>query len=629
MTDFPTYDLQVILDTLFKTRKVYPGLGNGTLTDIPGTVLGKLDPPIDISNIKSLPEWDIGFEPRRYKRSYPKQPLIAYEPHIQTSSKELTAEVDEDALMNYLKARYPTSYLYLKTGVGVIDRGSAILSLEEFLPKDRVDALRAVKIAIAKAAKEAADAGKPRIVKLTDSCALMYTACYPTYDYGIWRSIQMADVSGHLNGGRYTNRRTKSGKVPRNSHDDVEDNFVPTHVVSIWGPGIIDWISPTVPFKHPWDRSPDEPWTLAEVDVLHAEVLTDSDPTTHYTYTRFPKEPVTVVAKHVKHNEQWYAKYLRLLGRGAPSPVLMAGKAVTCKVKAFMCPAGRSLKLIEDAWCGECRGTVRYSRLGDAFCEDCGLISDYPGIDEFEDGYVEGPSTIDYEPLSNFKVGARAKDFVEASTIPAGDLVHGNGIHIGGKVGVAALVKEAHSLSTATKGKAESKTVINLALGGKPLSRRYSTVRNSYSALVIRARVSVLSGVVRGYMGAIQGVATEVTYGRILDEVRDWERANRCILPESEVKHGVKPESYNAVDTCREEGWLSIVIQHIKLAARDGTKLTAADLVKVTGLTRKEVDLCNDILSGTRIRRRTGVCGQPRIKIIPRGRNKLLKLIRS
>lgn len=458
----------------------------------------ELDPPIDLSNIKPLPEWDIGFEPRSYKRSYPKHPLVAYDPHIQTSSKELTAEVDEDALMNYLKARYPASYLYLKLGIGFIDRGSAILSIEEFLPDDRVDAIRSAKTAIAKSAKDASDAGKPRIIKLTDSCDMMCTACYPTYDCGIWHSIQMADVSGHLNGGRYTDRRTKAGKVLRNSHDDVDDNFVPTHIVSIWGPGIIDWTNPIMPCKHPWDRSPEEPWTFAKVDVLHAEVLTDSDPTTHYTYAKRPQGPVTVVAKPVKHNEQWYAKYLRQLGRGAPSPVLMAGKAVTCKVKAFMCPAGRSLKLIEDAWCGECGGTVRYSRLGDAFCEDCGLISDYPGIDEFEDGYVEGPSTIDYEPLSNFKVGARAKDFVEASTIPAGDLVHGNGIHIGGKVGVAALVKEARSLSTATRGKPESKTVINLALGGKPPARRYSTVRNSYNAPVIRARVSVLSGVVSG-----------------------------------------------------------------------------------------------------------------------------------
>jgi hypothetical protein len=590
----------------------------------------ELDPPIDTSKIKPLPKWEIGFEPGRYKRSYPKHHLIAYEPHTHTSSKELTAEVDEEALMNYLKARYPASYLYLKPGIGVIDRSSAILSLEEFLPKDKVDALRVVKIAIAKSAKDASDAGKPRIIKLTDSCDLMCTACYPTYDCGIWHSIQMADVSGHLNGGRYTDRRTKAGKVPRNSHDDVDDNFVPTHVVSIWGPGIIDWTSPIMPFKHPWDRSPDEPWTFAEVDALHADALTDSDPTTHYTYTKFPGRPVTVVSKLVKHNEQWYAKYLRLLGRGAPSPVIMAGKAVTHRIKACFGPeGGRIFRLVEDVRCPECGGIIRYSRLGDAFCEDCGLISDYPGIDMFEDGYGECPSTIDYDPLRNFEVGARAKDAAEASVIPAVDLVRGNGIHTGGKAGVAALAKEARSLSKATKGKPEPNTVINLALSGKHLSRRYSTIRNSYNALVIRARVSVLSGVDRGYRCAIQGVATEATYGRILDEVRDWERANRGILPKPKVKPGAKPENYNEVDTCREEGWLSVVIQHIKLAAKDGKKLTAADLVRVTGLTRKEVDLCIDVLSGTRVRRRTGVCGQPRIKIVPRGRDKRLKLIRS
>ena len=538
-------------------------------------------------------------------------------------SDELTAEVDEDALLNYLKARYPASYLYLnpaaepqdrilKPGIGVIDRSSAILSIEEFLPEDRVDAIQAAKVVIAKSAKDAADAGKPRIVKLTDSCDLMYTACYPIHDCGIWHSIQMADVSGHLNGGRYTDRRTKAGKVPRNSHDDVENNFVPTHVVSICGPGIIDWTCPIVPCKHPWDRSPDEPWTFAEVDALHADVvLTDADPTTHHTYTKFPQGPVTVVAKPVKHNEQWYAKYLRLLGRGAPSPVSMAGEAVTCRVKAFMGPAGRPFKLVEDAWCEECGGTIRYSKLGGAVCEDCGLISEYPGVDEFEDGYDEGPSMTDYEPLSNFEVGA-------TSTIPAGDLVRGNGMYVGGKAGVTTLAKEARSLSKTTKGKPEHKTAIDLDTDGRLPSRRYSTVRNSYGA-----GTSAFSGT----DSSVQGVATWVTYGQILDEVQDWERINRGILPKPEVKHGAKPGNYNAVDTCREEGWLSIIIQHIKLAAKGGDVLTVADLVRITGLTRKEVDLCIDILSGTRIRRRTGICGQPRIKVVPRGRNKLLKLI--
>ena len=500
--------------------------------------------------------------------------------------------------MNYLKARYPVSYLYIKPGIGIIDHGSAILSIEEFLPGDRVDAIRAAKIAIAKSAKDAADAGKPRIIKLTEACDLMCTAYYPIHDCGIWHSIQMVDVSGHLNGGRYIDRRTKAGKVPRNSHDDVENNFVPTHVVSICGLGIIDWTSPIVPCKHPWDRSPDELWTFAEIDALHADVLTDADPTTHYTYTKFPKGPVTVVAKLVKHNERWYAKYLRLLGRGAPSPV-------------FMDPAGQSFKLVRDARCEECGGVVRYFKLGDVVCEDCGLISEYPGVDEFEDGYDEGPSTADYEPLSNFEVGA-------ASTIPAGDLVRDNGMYVGGKAGVTALAKEARSLSKIIKGKPEHKIAIDLDIGGRLPARRYSTVRNGYGA-----GTSVFSGV----DSSVQGVATCVTYGQILDEVQDWERINRGILPKPEVKHGAKPGNYNAVDTCREEGWLSIIIQHIKLAAKDGDDLTAADLVRITGLTRKEVDLCIDILSGTRIRRRTGVCGQPRIKVVPRGRNKLLRLI--
>ena len=134
---------------------------------------------------------------------------------------------------------------------------------------------------------------------------------------------------------------------------------------------------------------------------------------------------------------------------------------------------------------------------------------------------------------------------------------------------------------------------------------------------------------ISGVDSSVQGVITRITYGQILDEVQDWERINRGLLQKPEVKHGAKPGNYNAVDTCREEGWLSIIIQHIKLAAKDGDDLTAADLVRITGLTRKEVDLCIDILSGTRIRRRTGICGQPRIKAVPRGRNKLLKLISS
>jgi hypothetical protein len=514
-------------------------------------------------------------------------------------SDELIAEVDEDALLNYLKARYPASYLYLnpaaepqdrilKPGIGVIDRGSAILPIEEFLPEDRVDAIQAAKAVIAKSSKDAADAGRPRIIKLTDSCDLMCTACYPIHDCGTWHSIQMVDVSCHLNGGRCTDRRTKAGKIPRNSHDDVENNFVPTHVVSTCGPGIIDWTSPIVPCKHPWDRSPDDPWTFAEVDALHAEVLTGADPTTHYTYAKFPEGPVTVVAKSVKHNEQWYAKYLSLLGRGAPSPVLMTGKAVTHRIKACLGPEGG-----------------RIFKLVDAVCEDCGLISEYPGIDESEDGYGKDPSMTDYEPLSNFEMGARAKDAAKASTTPAGDLVRGNDIHIGGKAGVATLAREARSLSKATTG-------------GRLSSRRYSTVRNSYGA-----GTSVISGM----DSSVQGVITRITYGQILDEVRDWVRINRGILPKPEVKHDAKPGNYNAVDTCREEGWLSIIIQHIKLAAKDGDDLTAADLVRITSLTRKEVDLCIDILSGTRIRRRTGIFGQPRIKVVPRGRNKLLKLI--
>jgi len=38
MIEAPTYDLQVILDTLFKTGKVYLGLDDNTLTDIPGSI---------------------------------------------------------------------------------------------------------------------------------------------------------------------------------------------------------------------------------------------------------------------------------------------------------------------------------------------------------------------------------------------------------------------------------------------------------------------------------------------------------------------------------------------------------------------------------------------------------------
>jgi hypothetical protein len=499
--------------------------------------------PVDLSKIKPLPKWEIGFEPRRYKRSYPKHPIIAYEPHTNGSSKERTAE---DALMNKLAVRFPPSCLYINPDAEPKDRifKPGIGIIEKFLPGNKFKVIQV----------------------------------YPVYD-----------IAGHLNGGRFTDRRTKSGKVLR-------------------------------------DRSPDEPWTLDDVDALYAEVLTDSDHTTHYTYTEFPKGPVTVVAKHVKHNEQWYAKHLKSLGRGAPSSVFMTGKTVTRRVKAFMGPAGRSFKLVRDARCEECGGIIRYSKIGDAVCEDCGLIAEYPGIDEFEDGYGEGPSTVDYDPLSNFEVGAKAKDGAKASIIPAGDLVSDNDIHAGGKSKVAALAEEARSIS---KCETDSRTVINLDLGGKPVSRRYSTVRNSYSAPVIRDRVSVLSGVVRGYMGAIQGIAAEVTYGRILDEVQEWERINRGILPKPEPKHGAKPKNYNTVLTCREEGRLSIVIQCIKIADKDGKKLTAADLIRITGLSEDTISTCIKILKGNQIRKRIGICGDARIKVVSRGRNKFLRLIKK
>jgi hypothetical protein len=108
---------------------------------------------------------------------------------------------------------YPSRSFYLRTGY---------------------DAIHAAKIAIAKPSKKADDAGKPRIIKLTEVCDLMCTAYYPIHDCDIWHSIQRTDVFGHLNDGRYTDRRTKAGKVPRNSHDDVEDNFVRTYVLVIY-----------------------------------------------------------------------------------------------------------------------------------------------------------------------------------------------------------------------------------------------------------------------------------------------------------------------------------------------------------------------------------------------------------
>jgi hypothetical protein len=104
-------------------------------------------------------------------------------------------------------------------------------------------------------------------------------------------------------------------------------------VKSLWKDGIIDWSSPIVPPKHPWDRYSTEPWTFSEVDALYADVLISSDSIAYYAYIKRPQGPITVIAKVVEH-ERWYAKYLRLLGRGSPSPILMVGKAVTCRVQA-------------------------------------------------------------------------------------------------------------------------------------------------------------------------------------------------------------------------------------------------------------------------------------------------------
>jgi hypothetical protein len=87
-----------------------------------------------------------------------------------------------------------------------------------------------------------------------------------------------------------------------------------------------------------------------------------------------------------------------------------------------MGPEGRAFSLAKDARCEECDGILRYSKHGDAYCEDYGLISEYPGVDESKYRYYGGPSEIDYEPLSNFLLGAGAKSIVEASSIPEVDL---------------------------------------------------------------------------------------------------------------------------------------------------------------------------------------------------------------
>jgi hypothetical protein len=110
--------------------------------------------PIDFQKLKFLPAWEAGFEPRRYRRSYPKPPLLAYP---------------------------------FKTSKGTVE--------------------------------ESTSSGEPR---------------------------------------------------------SEDGGFQAARIVQypIWSPDIVDWITPVIPQKHPWDRYPGEPWTIPEVDACYADVIT-------------------------------------------------------------------------------------------------------------------------------------------------------------------------------------------------------------------------------------------------------------------------------------------------------------------------------------------------------------------